>query len=77
MKKLIAIALLLVLTSCEDPIRGGSIVGKEMKLISGTFEDTYKYYLQLKKGDRQNRVQVTEKAWNQAKDGMQWPFEVK
>jgi len=76
--KVLALLLLLTLTACGDPpLTGGAIIGKKMKVIGGIIEDTNKYYIQVKKGQRTGEIQVSEDAWKQAKDGMQWPFEVK
>lgn len=75
--KYIAIILMLLLVGCSEPIRGGNIVGKYTKLTEGIMEDTIQYYLQLQKSGQTGDVEVTEEAWNQAKSGLTWPFEVK
>ena len=79
MKRIVMTLALLTLISCSDPIRGGNITGKYTKIQQGGIfeEDTVKYYLQLQKNGENGRVLVTREAWEQAKSGMMWPFEVK
>lgn len=72
-----AILLALMLTGCGEEIRGGSIIGKHTKLHRGITTDTIQYYLQVKKNGQSGKVEVTKAAWDQAKQGMTWPFEIK
>lgn len=73
----IALMLVLMLAGCNDPITGGSITGKYTKIKGGLVTDTTHYYLSLKKIDQTGIVEVTQAAWQQAKRGMTWPFEIK
>ena len=73
----LALLLLLTLTACAEPIRGGSIVGKTVKGAEGIWGDQIRYYLQLKQGDKRGQIEVTKAAWDQAKESMTWPFEIK
>jgi len=76
--KYIALLLILLLASCGASIRGGSITGKYTTYQEGFLnKDTIRYYLQLTKNDQAGEVEVTKEAWEQAKSGMVWPFEVK
>lgn len=72
-----ALMLVLMLASCGETIRGGSITGKHTKLHRGVVTDTIQYYLQVKKNGQSGKVEVTKAAWDQAQQGMQWPFEIK
>ena len=77
--KRIALLLILLLASCGPAVRGGNIIGKYTKMHDGgLLEDDYiRYYLQLQNNDSTGGVEVTKEAWEQAKSGMVWPFEVK
>lgn len=71
------ILLALLLVGCGETIRGGSITGKHTTLHRGITTDTIQYYLQVKKNGQSGKVEVTKAAWDQATQGMQWPFEIK
>lgn len=75
--KRIAMLALLTLIGCGPAVQGGNITGKYTKHRSGLVEDTTRYFLQLTKNGASGEVEVTQEAWDQAKSGMVWPFEVK
>ena len=77
--KYIAMMLVLMLASCGPSVQGGNITGKYTKLEKGGLikEDRTLYFLQLTKHGQTGEVEVTKEAWDQAKSGMVWPFEVR
>lgn len=84
MKKLLAfivvvgliVGLTLVLTT--PPITSGTIINKYVDIRHGMARDTTSYYLVIQDRERRSgNVQVTQQAWNQAAEGMKWPFEIK
>ncbi len=79
MRRSVLVAAMLLLASCGPAVQGGNITGKYTKMHDGgLMEDDYiRYYLQLTKSDNTGVVEVTQAAWDQARAGMVWPFEVK
>lgn len=76
MRKLTLIGLLALLTSCSDPITSGSIINKHVKIHYGVLENTTEYYIVIKQGNQTGTIQVNEATWQQAENGMKWPFKV-
>lgn len=76
MKKLALLTMLF--TSCSPTVTGGNIVGKYTEYRQDAKQH---FVLMLKQGVKQGEstgsIDVTETAWNQAQEGMTWPFEVK
>jgi hypothetical protein len=75
--KQLAIVALLILASCNNSVRGGKIIGKTTRVYQGVIEDRIYYMLELERDGSTGMIEVTERAWNQATKGMEWPFEVK